>query len=347
MKRRGFQTAAALVAAALLFVACLGGKECPRYGASCVAPRSTATQSGSTQTPTLSAAEWKRIGDAPAPARQEVAAAVLGGRVYIVGGLVADGGATKEVWAFAPSDGVWSRVADLPIALHHAMAVPVNDQLVVLGGFTGDLGGRASARVFSLSVPNAPTARWGELPPMRHPRAAGAAITLNDDRILVLGGISSGRHVAPTEILGEDRDRASIPTPRDHIAASSDGRRVYVAGGRRSGEHLYTFEAYDIAADRWQRLPNMPTARSGLGATMSDGMFVTVGGEGPRIFPEVEAYDVARMRWRRLPDLAVPVHGLAVEALVQETVVNLYAFMGGVRVGLAPSRAVQVLRLSF
>lgn len=337
MNDRHSHTAAALVAAVLLLAAasCTNSRT-PKLPAASSTPSVTPPS----PTPSFSTRTWRRLSDAPGPPRQEVASAVLGGRVYIVGGLIGDGKATKEVLAFAPSDGTWSRIADLPIAVHHAMAVPVNDELVVLGGFTAELGGRASARVFSLSVLASP-ARWVELPPLRHPRAAGAAVTLNDDRVVLVGGISSGKHVAPVEVLGEDKDRADIPTPRDHLAAASDGDVIYVAGGRRSGEHLDTFEAYDFASDRWRRLPNMPTARSGFDATMSGRLFVTIGGEGPRMFPEVEAFDLATRKWRRLPDLAVPVHGLAVEALDA----NVYAFVGGVRVGLAPSRVVQVLWL--
>jgi N-acetylneuraminic acid mutarotase len=116
---------------------------------------------------------------------------------------------------------------------------------------------------------------------------------------------------------------------------------VYVAGGRRSGGHFNTFESYDVSSDRWQRLPSMPTARSGLGAAIAGGMFVTVGGEGPRIFPEVEGYELDAKTWRRLPDLAVPVHGVGVAAIDS----NLYAFVGGTRVGGAPSRVVQVLAI--
>ena len=68
---------------------------------------------------------------------------------------------------------------------------------------------------------------------------------------------------------------------------------------------------------------------------------VTVGGEDPRIFPEVESYDLDRQIWRRLPDLAVPVHGVGVVSIDA----TVYAFVGGVRVGGAPSRVVQVLRI--
>jgi hypothetical protein len=98
---------------------------------------------------------------------------------------------------------------------------------------------------------------------------------------------------------------------------------------------------YDPATDRWSDLTDMPTARSGNGAAFAAGTIFSVGGEGPRIFPEVEAYDIAARTWRRLPDLAIPVHGAGVAVLGR----TLFAFGGGYRVGLAPTRACQVLAI--
>lgn len=266
---------------------------------------------------------------------------MVGGRAYVVGGLLADG-TSKRVESFDPRDGTWNLGPDLPIALHHAMAAELNGSLVVMGGIAGDLGGAASDRVFILGDPASARARWREGPHLRRPRGAGAAVTVNG-RVILVGGISSGGQVAPVEIFDGTtwRDGARIPSLRDHLAAGTDGKLVYVAGGRRAGGHFGTFESYDPEIDRWEKLTPMPTARSGLGGAVIGRTFVTVGGEGPRIFPEVEAYDIDAKTWRRLPHLAVPVHGVGVIAVGS----NVYAFVGGVRVGSAPSRVVQVLRI--
>lgn len=336
MRPRRLRAAAALGAALLLFVAA-----CTDEDGGVSPPSAQTDETPSTETPTPTTRAWRRIGDAAGAARQEVAAAVVGGRAYIVGGLL-ENGATKEVQAFDPSDSTWNSIPDLPIAIHHAMAAELKGALVVMGGFVGDLGGAATGRVFILENPASPSAEWREGPSLRRPRGAGTAVTVSD-RVVVLGGISSGGHVAPVEIFDGQtwRDGARIPSLRDHLAAGTDGRIVYVAGGRRSGGHFDTFESYDVAGNRWERLEPMPTARSGLGAALVGRTFVTVGGEGPRIFPEVEAYDIDTKKWRRLPDLAVPVHGVGVAA----TGSNLYAFVGGVRVGGAPSRVVLVLAI--
>jgi N-acetylneuraminic acid mutarotase len=338
MNLRRYRVAAALVAAVLLLAGCTAERDpaaagpttCPT-GSPCPDPLASVSPSPE---------RWREI-HGLSTARQEVAAAVVEGRVFIVGGLVEDGSATDDVDRFDPADGTKTQMPRLPVKLHHAMASELDGRLVVMGGFIGGLGGVATRRVFILEGD-----RWREGPSLRRARGAGAAVTVTAGRdhiIVVVGGISGGSHVGPVEIFDGMawRDGATIPSLRDHLGAATDGRLVYAVGGRRSGSHYPTFDVYDPATDRWSDLTDMPTARSGNGAAFAAGTIFSVGGEGPRIFPEVEAYDIAARTWRRLPDLAIPVHGAGVAVLGR----TLFAFGGGYRVGLAPTRACQVLAI--
>ena len=109
---------------------------------------------------------------------------------------------------------------------------------------------------------------WEALPPLRRPRAAGAAAVVGD-RIVVMGGQDDGRLLDTTEVFDGKRwsEAANIPTPREHLAAASDGEFVYAVGGRALGpdKNSAALERYDPADDSWQALPDMPTARGGLG----------------------------------------------------------------------------------
>ena len=58
-----------------------------------------------------------------------------------------------------------------------------------------------------------------------------------------------------------------------------DGR-VYVFGGETRRRTFAEAERYDPAAERWEALPPMPTARHGLGAAAVDGAIYAVAG-GP------------------------------------------------------------------
>ena len=119
--------------------------------------------------------------------------------------------------------------------------------------------------------------------------------------------------------------RASVPTPRDHLAVAALDGKLYAVGGRRNGnygQNLGVNEAYDPATDRWQARAEMPTARSGIAAAVLDGRMFVFGGEAPSgTFGEVEAYAQASYAHRnevgyenfRFPDrvVASPTLGVA------------------------------------
>src|SRR5439155_14178962 len=158
-----------------------------------------------------------------------------------------------------------------------------------------------------------------------------------------VGGIEGTNEVGPVEIFDGAtwRDGAAIPSPLDHVGAATDGTDVYVAGGRRSGNHYATLQRYDPAADAWRVMRSMPTARSGLGVAFASGRVVAAGGEGPRLFPETEAFDPARGVWSRMRNMGVPRHGLGLVAIGK----TAYAMLGGSRVGVGPSSACESLTL--
>ena len=258
---------------------------------------------------------WRGLRDVPT-ARQQATGAVADGTLWVLGGL-GDGGATPKVEGYDPAIDTWKAGPDLPLPLHHAMAVTYRDELVVLGGWVpqgADLSAAASDRVFVLRGGS-----WAELPRLRRPRAAGAAVVA-DDRIVVVGGQAGGALVAPTEVFDgtQWRDAPALPTPRDHLAAVSDGRFVYVVGGRllAADKNLPTFERYDPTTRHWSRLPDLPTARGDLGAALVGRRLLTLGGEQPTgVFDTVESFDLDARTWSALPPMRTPRHGMAVLSL--------------------------------
>jgi non-specific serine/threonine protein kinase len=111
---------------------------------------------------------------------------------------------------------------------------------------------------------------------------------------------------------------ADLPTPREHLAAVSDGEFAYAVGGRELApdKNLATLERYDPEADSWQALPDMPTARGGLGAVIVGRRVFAVGGESPTgAMREVEYFNLGDKSWSRAPSMRTPRHGLTVEAI--------------------------------
>jgi non-specific serine/threonine protein kinase len=277
---------------------------------------------------------WRVLRDAPT-ARQQVATAELNGTIWVFGGLV--GGAdhatslpTARVEGYEPAINTWKAGPDLPVPLHHAMAVTYHDELIVMGGWQGDgssLTTNTSNRVFALR-----SGQWVELPKLLHPRAAGAAAVVGDNIIVVGGQDANGELIATSEIFDGKRWRtaADIPTLREHLAAASDGTYLYAVGGRAlsADKNTAALERYDPRTNRWEQLPAMPTARGSLGAALVDNRLVVAGGEQPvGVYDTVEAFDVTTKTWTALPPLRVPRHGLGVAAVGT----TVYALNGAAR----------------
>ena len=311
--------AAAAVVAALLLT---NGSEEPAVRAT--QPRPSA--------PLRAASAWRSLPAMPTP-RQNMAGAVMDGSAWVVGGLESAERGSRNVEGYDPVINAWKSGPDLPVPLHHEMAVTYKDELVVIGGWIprgSNPSAEVSNRVFALR-----DGTWQSLPSLNRPRAAGAAAVVGD-RIVVVGGQDGGRLSDTTEVFDGKRWRAgaSIPTPREHLAAASDGRFVYVVGGRRlsSDKNSAALERYDPATDRWQRLPDMPTARGGLGAAIVDGHLFAVGGETPtNALGAVESYNLTSERWSRGRSMRTPRHGIALVALER----SLYALGGAPRPGHA------------
>jgi N-acetylneuraminic acid mutarotase len=263
---------------------------------------------------------WRSLPDAPT-ARLMAAGTVLGGKIWIMGGL-RNGTALTTVESYDPRTGAWETGPSLPVALHHAAAATYHGEVVVLGG-TNDSVANGSNKVFALRGGN-----WVELPPLIHARAAPAAAVVGD-KLVVVGGQNAKQLVAQTEVFDGSswKDAANMPTPREHLAAVSDGTYLYAIGGRllSADTNSAALERFDPAAGSWTQLAGMPTPRGSYGATYIDGRILALGGEEPTTVLNVaEMYDIAVGKWSTLPPMPTPRH-----AEVVATVGNTVYVIGG------------------
>lgn len=266
------------------------------------------------------AAQWRSLPDAPT-ARLMTAWTVLDDKIWVVGGL-RDGVALQTVESYDPRAGVWQPQPALPIPLHHAAAATYRGEVVVLGGASGDLA-QASAKVFALRG-----GKWVELPNLGHARAALAAAVVGD-KLVVVGGQNAKQLVGQTEAFDGNswHDAAEMPTPREHLAAVSDGTYVYALGGRflSADKNSAAFERFDPQSGTWTKLVDMPTPRGSYGAAFIDGRIVAVGGEEPtQVVGVAEMYDIADGTWTTLRPMPTPRH-----AEVVATVGNTIYCIGG------------------
>ncbi|MBI2555568.1 MAG: hypothetical protein HYV92_14360, partial [Candidatus Rokubacteria bacterium] len=181
-------------------------------------------------------------------ARQELAVAEVGGKVYAVGGFGDGYEPVGTVEAYDPAANRWEERAPLPIRVHHPAAVSLNGKLYVLGGFTGRVSQVPQDAFFEYD----PTANaWRQLAPMPTARGALAAAAL-DGKIHALGG-SQDRPLNVHEVYdpapGRWTRRNPMPTARDHLAVVSLAGKLFAIGGRQSffGEKYANVEIYDPA----------------------------------------------------------------------------------------------------
>src|SRR6266542_1895352 len=213
--------------------------------------------------------------------RGEVGAAVVEGRVYVVG---AYGGATDANEVYDPQTDSWQRRAPLPHGLHHGGTAGLGGKLYVIGGYEA-VGGRATNTTYEY---NPASDSWRELTPMPSPRGALVCVVFGGT-IYAIGGQTGRGNSQANEAYDPGSDswstRAPLPTGRDHLAGAEVAGIIHVIGGRSNfdfGRNLDLHEAYDPAWDSWATFAPLPTPRHGLGVVaIGDAIHVVAGGRTP------------------------------------------------------------------
>ncbi len=203
------------------------------------------------------AAGWHLASDSRYATLEVGAALDKSGRIWVAGGLTGSDSATKKTEFYDPATGVWSPGPDLPVALHHAMMVSYQNTVWVIGGLEvqgSEASGIASAQVLRL---NEAEGLWVDAPALHHARGAGAAAVVGNDIVVVGGrtGATSGtpaQDVPTTEVFDGTswHDAAPLLVPGDHLAAASDGKYLYVVGGRKLEGHRQYRGAPTLRPDR-------------------------------------------------------------------------------------------------
>lgn len=289
--------------------------------------------------PRATGLEWATLATMPTP-RTEVAAGVAAGRIVVVGGFAPEGTvATVEVYDVAAD--TWSPGPDLPVAVNHAMAASLGDEVHVFGGTLGD--GGISDAAFALR-----DGGWEALPPMPEPRTAGG-VAVAGGLAYVVGGVGPHGVAERTMVFDPEAARWSVTEglgrPREHMGVAAFSDRVYAVGGRAGS--LAGFgdtEVLDPGSGSWSPLPDLPTPRGGMAAAAtSNGFVVAAGGEEEGgTFDEVEAFDVERERWLALPPMPTARHGVGVVGVGS----TVYVIAGGIDPGLSFSGAVEAIDLA-
>lgn len=214
-------------------------------------------------------------------------------------GALSIGKTVRLEWANANG---WEEVAALSTARQLHTATPLGSgprdnvtEVLICGGATYSFilpATMASAELYSpLTRTTTP------LPDLSIPRASHRAVRLNDGRVLVTGGVTTGGVVSATCEFFDQATMSFVPAPAmtapraGHAITLLDDGRVLVSGGvadwQNAGVQFIaalnssqdTAEVFDPTTNSWSALPPMASKRLGHSQTkLLDGRVLVTGG---------------------------------------------------------------------
>jgi N-acetylneuraminic acid mutarotase len=229
-------------------------------------------------TPLPASLNWTSLAPSPIP-RAEALRAVVGLKLYVLGGFSGDLGPVKRSDVYDYYRNRWTRIADLPTRLTHAGVAADDTSIYVAGGYVGigDAGYNQQFGTRDTWKLDLTSGQWTSMPQL--PRAlAGGGLALLGRTLHYLGGNDSNRADAGDHYaLDLDRPelgwkpQASMPDPRSHFASAIVRGRIYVLGGQHGNDAglttVPTVSIYDPATDTWSAGTPMPVAVSHIAST--------------------------------------------------------------------------------
>jgi N-acetylneuraminic acid mutarotase len=179
-------------------------------------------------------------------------------------------------------------------------------KLYVLGGYPPQPGPnrtKTTVQVYDIAAD-----KWQLGPPLPQPNNHGMAAGVNG-KVYLIGGQTTDDQDGATAVstvyelnpaTGAWVMKAPMPTARSGGVAVVHAGKIYVAGGRvpRGND----FAVYDVAADRWEALPDLPSQRNHLTGAALNGRIHIVGGRlgnglSPLKSPAHEVFDPLTRTW--------------------------------------------------
>jgi len=247
------------------------------------------------------------------------------GAVLVSGGLTPDGFTRADVLIYDPTIGKWGYwQSEVPLTIsryNHTATLLHNNHILMAGGTERDSNNISSAvevsELYDLS-PETFEGRWSPVAPINTSRYFHTATRLQDERILIVGGVHAGTSVEiydPTEgAVGTWRLATNIEAERYHHTATllEDGRTVILGGTNSDGVTLDSVEVFNPDPQpygSWEKLPDLKNARyRHQTILLHDGRLLVVGGRGS--METIELYDLTASRfnpaWTDGPPLSFP-----------------------------------------
>lgn len=241
---------------------------------------------------------WHTVSPFPEPVQQ--AAITLGQKVYIFGGARTEQDGTHIVlsstWEYDTVTDQWTQKTDMPAPRMFSGVALLNNRFYVVGGSPSDGGGAQN----TLFLYDPQLDSWSEAAPMPTARY-GPGVVASQGKIFVFGG-NAGVGLSVVEVYDpltntwSTREDMTINRWFDFNSVLEKDGKIYLVGGCTEDwgcTMLSRVDVYDVATDNWSALPDLPSARTGGGATIIDGILYYFGGYDYETYSDaVYAYDL-------------------------------------------------------
>lgn len=226
---------------------------------------------------------WETMTSKPTPV-SEIQSALIGEKIYVPGGLLADGQATDVLEVYDPRQDAWESKARLPIPLSAYALASFEGQLYLFGGKSG------STYHDHVYVYDPVADAWSERMAMSAPRAYASAVA-GQGKILLLGGFDGSKALDLNEAYFPTRDEsreppweslASLPQARYAMGAAHLAGNTYLVGGMgQDGKPASPGGLiYLELTDQWGGLNTTQLPEDARPAVMASGYFLyMLGGE--------------------------------------------------------------------
>ena len=236
---------------------------------------------------------WERLTDMPTP-RLQAGAAVVDGKIYVVGGYRVINRRMKilkVVEVYDPQTDTWVRKQDMSIPRRQFGIGVVAGKIYVIGG-ENFFDFEKPQRLDQMEVYDPVSDTWAKRAdlPSRRDEVKVAVVR---DTIYVIGGFGwppfgLGAVLATIEAYQPKtnrwREKSDMPNSKTDFSTVVVDDKIYLIGGysialERFDGYLKTVEVYDPETERWDESPPMPAKNSPFGAAAVNGKIYILGSE--------------------------------------------------------------------
>jgi DNA-binding CsgD family transcriptional regulator/N-acetylneuraminic acid mutarotase len=227
---------------------------------------------------------WTQMARKPIPV-SDIGAVVIGGRIFVPGGKLANGNVTDVMEVYNPREDTWERGPSLPVGMSAYAIAAYEGKLYIFGGWDGI---NYLDRTFEYDPGSD---RWSERSRLPGPRgSAGAAVA--GGKIYILGGYDGKTAFVSNEIYSPEMDAgkelpwqkgSDLPVGGYAMGVTSVADKVYIVGGKRdnSAQNASTESSFEYSPfENNFRLLENPAIESRTSLTLvSNGVFIyAIGG---------------------------------------------------------------------